>query len=310
MDFWYSHGEVLGYVYGLASSQEVWLSLADNFNKNSVTHEFDLRRRLQLFSNRGKGFPTYCREFRALCDQFSSIGKPVEESMKIFTFLNGLSREYDLISTVVQSSMSRFPPPTFNDVVSEISSFDTRLQSYEAANDVSPFTAFQTQKSSYFYSGNRGRGNSYSRFGNRGRGGFSTRGRGFSQRVNSSGWNQSSSSEDPNNSRPVCQICGRIGHSALKCWNRFDTTYQSDDVPQALSALWTSDESGREWFPDSGASAHITSTTAPLKNATPYSGPETVMVADGNYFPITHVGSTTLNTTTGSIRLNDVLVYP
>ena len=300
--------EVLGYVHGLSTSQDVWLSLADNFNKSSVAREFDLRRRLQLLNNRNKDFSVYCREFRAICDQLSSIGKPVEESMKIFTFLNGLGREYDPISTVVQSSMSRFPPPHFNDVVSDISNFHSRLQSYETPTDVGSFTAFQVQKPNY--SGQKSRGNSYNRFGSRGRGGFSTRGRGFSQQVNSSGWNQSQGSAGANNTRPICQICGRIGHSALKCWNRFDNSYQSDDTPQALAALQVSDATGREWVTDSGASAHMTPNVAPLQNATPYNGSETVMVADGNFLPITHVGSTTLTTTTGSIPLCDVLVCP
>lgn len=79
----------------------------------------------------------------------------------------------------------------------------------------------------------RGRGGYSSRFGTRGRGGgYSTRGRGFSQQVNSTGWNQSQSNAD---NRPVCKTCGRFGHSALKCYNRFDVAYQSDDIPKACS---------------------------------------------------------------------------
>ena len=223
--------------------------------------------------------------------------------MKIFTFLNGLGREYDPITTVLQSSMSRIPSPTFNDVVLEVSGFDSKLQSYETSSDVSPHLAFQTQKGGYFGSGQRGRGS------NRGRGGYSTRGRGFSQQVNSSGWNPNQSGNS-SNSRPVCQICGRTGHVALKCWNRFDNSYQSEDVPQALAALHVSDTSGREWLTDSGSTAHITPTTTSLQTATPYNGPENVMVADGSFQPITHVGSTTLTTSTGSVPLNDVLVCP
>lgn len=85
--------EVLGYVHSLVTSQDVWLSLADNFNKSSVAREFDLRHRLQLLTIRGKEFLVSVRKFRAICDQLSSIGKPVDESMKIFMFLNGLTRE-------------------------------------------------------------------------------------------------------------------------------------------------------------------------------------------------------------------------
>ncbi|CAA7049703.1 unnamed protein product [Microthlaspi erraticum] len=268
--------EVLGYVHVLSTSHEVWMALADNFN-------------------------LFLESLICVDVYINSLLKPVDESMKIFTFLNGLGREYDPISTVIQSSMSRFPPPTFNDVVSDVSGFDHRLQSYDVSTDVSPHMAFQTQR---FGPSQRGRGGSYSRFGNsRGRGSdFSTRGRGFTQQVNQSG--------TQSNELPVCQICGRKGHVALRCWNRFDVSYQSQDVPQALAAIHTSDNSGREWFPDSGASAHITSTTTQLKDAEPYSGSETVMVAHGAYLPITHVGSTVLNTTTGSIPLNDVLVCP
>lgn len=299
--------EVLGCVYSLETSRDVWVALADNFNKSSIAREFDLRRRLQLLNTRGKDLPVYIKEFRGLCDQLSSIGKPVEDSMKIFTFLNGLTRDYDPISTVIQSSMSRYPPPTFNDVVSEVTGYHTRLQSYESPADVTPFTAFQTQRSNNNNGGQRGRGGYPGRFGNRGRGGYSTRGRGFSQQVNSSRWDQSQSRD---NNRPVCQICGRIGHSALKCWNRFDNAYQSDDIPKALAAFQVADPTGREWHPDSGSTAHITANTSNLQSAAPYHGPETVLVGNGNQLPITHVGSTVINTPQGSIPLLDVLVCP
>ncbi|XP_010485295.1 PREDICTED: uncharacterized protein LOC104763643 [Camelina sativa] len=245
--------EVLGLVHTLTTSQDVWLALAGNFNKSSTAREFDLRRRLQLLNIKGKTFTDYCHEFRAVCDNLSSIGKPVDENMKIFTFLNGLDREYDPITTVLQSSMSRTPTPTFDDVVLDVSGYDSKLQAYEAHSDVSPHLAFHTQRGGYSRFRQRGRGSG------RGRGGYSTCGRGFSQQVSSSGWNQSG-----NSSRPVCQICGRTGHVALKCWNRFDNSYQSDDVPQALATLRLADPSSREWVTDSGATAHITSATESL----------------------------------------------
>lgn len=34
--------EVMGYVHNLETSREVWVALADNFNKSSVAREFDL----------------------------------------------------------------------------------------------------------------------------------------------------------------------------------------------------------------------------------------------------------------------------
>ena len=102
--------------------------------------------------------------------------------------------------------------------------------------------------------------------------------------------------------------CGRTGHCALKCYNRFDVAYQSDDIPKALAALQVSNDTGREWHPDSGATAHITASTTGLQNTTPYHGAESVMVGNGNQLPITHVGSTVITSPQGNIPLLDVLV--
>lgn len=93
--------EVLGTVHNISTSREVWNSLAENFNKSSLAREFSLRRSLQLLSKKDKSFSVYCRDFKALCESLSAIGKPIEESMKIFGFPNGLTREYDPIATVI-----------------------------------------------------------------------------------------------------------------------------------------------------------------------------------------------------------------
>lgn len=281
--------EVLGTVHTLATSKEVWDSLAENFNKSSLAREFSLRRSLQLLSKKDKTLAVYCRDFKSICDSLSAIGKPIEESMKIFGFLNGLTREYDPISTVIQSSLSKFPAPTFNDVISEVQGFDAKLKSYEEQAPVTPHLAFSTQQqqpqeyrnTAPSYNPNyRGRGRSNY---NRGRGGYSTRGRGFSQHQTTTG---------ASGERPVCQICSKTGHTALKCHNRFNNNYQSN---AAFSSLRVVDETGREWFPDSGATAHVTPSAAQLQDVHPYEGDDAIMVGDGAYLPITHTGSATIN---------------
>lgn len=84
----------------------------------------------------------YSREFKAIYDALSSIGKPIDESMKVFGFLNGLTREYDPVTTVIQSSLSRFPPPTFNDVISEVQAYDSKLKTYEDSANVTTHLTF------------------------------------------------------------------------------------------------------------------------------------------------------------------------
>ena len=297
--------EVLGSVHTVQTSRDVWLSLAENYNKSSLSREYALRRSLQLITKKDKELSVYHREFKTICDSLSAIGKPVEESMKIFGFLNGLSREYDPIATVIQSSLSKYPPPTFHDVVSEVKGFDMKLKSYEENTSSNPHMAYniQTPSSGQGFRQNaptynpaqRGRGRSGG--GYRGRGGFNSRGRGFSQHQNNNTYGE----------RPTCQICGRSGHTALKCYNRFDNNYQPTE---AFSSMRLTDDSCKEWYPDSGATDHITSSTDHLQTAHPYEGNETVMVGDGAYMPITHVGATTIASQTGNITLNDVLVCP
>ncbi|XP_010430659.1 PREDICTED: uncharacterized protein LOC104714886 [Camelina sativa] len=281
----------------LQTSREIWISLAENFNKSSVAREFSLRRSLQLLSKKDKSLSTYCREFKSICDSLSSIGKPIDESMKIFGFLNGLGREYDPITTVIQSSLSKLPPPTFNDVIADVQGFDSKLQLYEDTNSVTPHMAFMTEKTNpcapQYDPNQRGRGR------NRGRGGYTSRGRGFPQHQTTS---------QLQGQRPVCQICGRVGHTAIKCYNRFDNNYQSEVSAQAFSTLCVSDE--REWHPDSGATAHVTTSTSGLQDAKVYEGNDAVMVGDGAYLPITHIGSATISTPKGNIPLNEVLVCP
>ncbi|XP_010437411.1 PREDICTED: uncharacterized protein LOC104721185 isoform X2 [Camelina sativa] len=280
--------EVLGHVHNISTARDIWLALAKNFNKSSVAREFSLRRSLQLLSKKEKSLSTYCHEFKTICDSLSSIRKPVDESMKIFGFLNGLGREYDPIATVIQSSLSKLPSPTFNDVVSEVQGFNSKLQSYDESSYVTPHLAFMTGKTKpcapQFQPIQKGRDG---RFGqNRGRGGYNTRGRGFSQ-------HQSVSPSQGH--RPTCQICGRIGHTTIKCYNRFDNNYQTEVPVQAFASLQVSDDSGREWHPNSAATAHITSSTSGLQEAKAYEGNDAVMVGDGAYLPIKHVGSTTIS---------------
>lgn len=135
--------EVLGYVYTLTTSHEIWLCLAENFNKSSLAREFTLRRNLQLLTNKGRTLTAYVQEFKTLCDSLSSIGKPVDESMKIFGFLNGLGREFDPILTEIQSSLTKFPQPTFNNVMSEVQGFESKMKSYEDNATVALHLAFE-----------------------------------------------------------------------------------------------------------------------------------------------------------------------
>jgi len=97
---------------------------------------------------------------------------------------------------------------------------------------------------------------------------WSNYGQGFRPYVNSSQKYQATKSYPPqsvasgqnmqnvkiaSNSPLECQICKRPGHTALRCWYRFDNSYQADEIPTALAAMHIEDSHGTEWYPDTGA---------------------------------------------------------
>ncbi|XP_010495343.1 PREDICTED: uncharacterized protein LOC104772425 [Camelina sativa] len=297
---------VLRLVIGSVTAQEVWDTLISHFNRTSSSRLFELQRRLQNAEKLDKSMSDYLRGIKDICDQLASIGDPISEKMKIFAALRGLSREYEPIITVIEDSMDRSPAPTYDNVISRLTGYDDRIQGYSASADISPHLAFHTSRSSGYQ--HRGRGNR-----GRGRGSYSTRGRGFQQQFSST----TSSRPSTNNSseKPVRQICGKRGHNAFECWFRFDEEYQQPAQPaisaSAFLALHIPDVTeDNSWYPDSAATAHITSSTQRLQQAQPYHGSDMVMASDGNFLPITHVGSANLPSMSGNIPLKDVLVCP
>ena len=299
--------DILSEVVHTKTSQEVWLALAKHFNRVSSSRLFELQRKLQTIEKRDKSMSDYLKEIKSVCEQLDSVGSPVNEKMKIFAALHGLGREYEPIKTSIEGSMDTVPT-TFEDISPRLTGFDDRLLAYTDAASITPHLAFNTQRydSTSYYT--KGRGSSNQKW--RGKGGYSTQGRGFHQQISSG---SSVSSGQSTDGRPVCQICGKIGHPALKCWHRFDNAYQHEDMPAALAALRitdVTDHAGNEWCADSAATAHVTSSPHHLQQSKAYSGSDSVMIGDGNFLPITHTGSALLPTTSGTLPLLDVLVVP
>lgn len=203
----------------------------------------------------------------------------------------------------------------------KLTNFDDKLQKYASTTDVNLHQAFYTAKEEdtsevipqqVFYTarggyGYSGRGKGQNRGSSRGRNSYSTQGRGFPQQFGQG----SSRQENNSGQRPTCQICGKYGHAAYKCYKRFDENYQTEVMPQALATMkLTDDYSGTQWYPDSAATHHITNSTRNLQTSQPHNGSDSVIVGNGDFLPITHVGSIALPAISGTLPLNDVLVCP
>jgi hypothetical protein len=101
------------------------------------------------------------------------------------------------------------------------------------------------------------------------------------------------------NPRVPCQICGRLNHSALDCFHRMNFSFQGRHPPSQLAAMTAhthQEIDDQQWFADSGANAHVTSTLENLSiDQQPFKGSESVAVGNGAGLAIEHTGSSTLH---------------
>jgi hypothetical protein len=144
---------------------------------------------------------------------------------------------------------------------------------------------------------NRGRGRGDRGRGDRGRGG---RSRGS---VPTRGPHRNSGS------RPKCQICGKVGHTAIKYWYQMDESYQEEGPSTALASS-NSYQVDPNWYSDTGAMDHIASDLDRLAKREQYHGGDTVQVGNGTGLRILHTGSCSINTDTYPLALNNVLHVP
>lgn len=68
------------------------------------------------------------------------------------------------------------------------------------------------------------------------------------------------SQDAASSSRPTCQICGKLGHTALRCYQRQESSSFSDSPQPSPQAYYSSSVLPAEdtWYPDTGATHHIT----------------------------------------------------
>jgi hypothetical protein len=111
-------------------------------------------------------------------------------------------------------------------------------------------------------------------------------------RLNFPDFSTTNNTVSTNSQRPTCQICYKMGHTAIDCYHRMDFTYQGRHPPSKLAAMASSTHnlSSNYWISDTGTTYHFTPDLANIQHPTEYIGTDTVTVDNGNILPITHIG--------------------
>ena len=133
----------------------------------------------------------------------------------------------------------------------------------------------------------------------------------FAERGPSRGGHDSSS-RNQQNFRPICQVCHKTGHTTLKCYHRFDTSFSTDTTSNKHALLATPQAAPNfNWCPDSGATHHLTPDFANLNlKAEEYHGPNQIRIGNGIGLKVKHIGFTKLSIPSSSFLLHDVLHVP
>jgi hypothetical protein len=88
-------------------------------------------------------------------------------------------------------------------------------------------------------------------------------------------------------------VCGKIGHSALRCYKHFDVHYNGKEKHVNVASTWYNVDT--EWYTDTGATDHITSELDKLTTREKYGGTDQVHAVNGSDMPIAHVGQYTIH---------------
>lgn len=287
----------------VTNSAEAWKALATAYGVVSNAQRTQLLLELHSLSKDDKSVSQYLHQAKSLADSLAIAGNPLSESDFNAIVFRKLGSDYNGIMGALQQ---RTDPVTFSELHGQLVSYEILLNSQQVsaplANTVHTSGSHSQSSSRGFYSAYRGRGG---RNGNRGRRGY-------------------------NNSRPACQICGLNNHIASTCRRRFDSTFQPRSQnfnrsnmdfsgtaqghlsvlpPPSMPDSQISSHS-QYWYPDTGATHHVTPDLASLSLSTPYRGTNKLVVGNGTGLNIAHVGSGILPNTSRPLHLNNILHVP
>ena len=248
------------------TAKEAWSTLIKHCSSTNPSRIMHLHNRLHNTQKGSRSVAEFVQEILRTCDELAVAGHPVQETVSIYAILRDLGSSDSVFCAGISSNLTHL---SLEDVIAQVNSYDELLKFSAPTKDTTlsnfPPTANQTQ----LISSDRGRGRNNGR-NNRGRG------RNGERYV------------------PRCQVCGQFGHRVLKCRERFNKSFYGNQTPAPNSnnhmfpqAYVTnlqpvnSPSNHPAWYPDSGATHHVTNDAQNLVDPSLYQGPDRLQVRNG-----------------------------
>lgn len=216
--------EVLAQVAAQDTAANLWSAVEAMYASQNRARVVNTRLALATAQKGSQSITEYVGKMRTLGDEMAATGKLIDNDELLMYILTGLDMEFN---PVVTSLLSRKESVTVSEAYSQLLAFETRMEIMSSGHSGSSVNS--ANRGGRGGSGGRGRGNF-----TRGRGQGGARGRGnFNPRQNNNGGSRGGQGRgNTNNSRPICQVCLKNGHTADRCWHRFE----EDFVPEEKHA--------------------------------------------------------------------------
>uniref|UniRef100_A0A803QN75 Retrotransposon Copia-like N-terminal domain-containing protein n=1 Tax=Cannabis sativa TaxID=3483 RepID=A0A803QN75_CANSA len=202
---------ILGSVAAHSTSFEVWKSLEQKFSGQSKARLLQLKSQLTNIQKGNMSISDYVDKIKSICDNLAIVGCIVNDQDIELQLLNGLGPEYD---SVVSGITSTNESKSLEEIQALLMAHECRLERHHSVSNIS------NKMAANLAVGNSRTGYNSSRNGN-----F----RPFFQQNRSNEAARNPNNFPPrylnSNSRPICQVCLKVGHTASVCHYRFDKNF-------------------------------------------------------------------------------------
>jgi hypothetical protein len=234
----------------------------------------------------------YLAKMQALDNDMAMAGKPLNDEDLVQYILAGLDEDFD---SVVNSVLAHPQAITVSELAAQMLSFQSRVDLRNGGSCSSTNFA-RRGRGGFGHGGGRGRGGRGGRTPASGRGDQGSNQRQGGHTGNNSGW-------------PQCQVYLKYGHTADRCWYRFDEDFVPEQRHTAAAAT-SSYTVYTNWYADSGATDHITSELDKLAVRDKYNGGEKVLTVSSAGMKISRIGKSFIHTPIRNLQLCNILMFP
>lgn len=210
--------DVILQVGAAMTTTDLWATVEEIFP--SPTHAKAVNTCIALATTKKGAMTTseYMAKMKTLANEMAAAGKPLGDKELMSYTLTGLDMEYN---PLVTSMLARVEPVPYNKFLSQILSFENRLDLLVLSGG----SGSQSPANSASQGGGCGYNN---RSTNRGRGQLGGRGRDNGGRGRDYNAPNRDGGQKPR-FNAWCQVCMKEGHSAIMCWHRFVSDYVPDE---------------------------------------------------------------------------------